>query len=140
MNSPRQNFIFATPLSFRFLFIVVVTALCVIYSAWIATAGQAGSVDVSNVSIVSKPVDASGNSSEVGTDDFRSINSPSQITTAAVLTWKGSQDNRWSNPGNWDAGRVPGTSDVARFAASSSSEVLVNADSSGTVSGLILEK
>jgi hypothetical protein len=62
------------------------------------------------------------------------------IKTAAVVTWTGDQDHhRWSNPGNWDGGRVPGPTDVARFAANSSSEVLVDADSSGTVAGLILE-
>ena len=70
---------------------------------------------------------------------FRTIESPPPIKTAAVVTWKGSQDHRWSNPGNWEGSRVPGTSDVARFAAHSSSEVLVDADSSGAVAGLILE-
>ena len=58
---------------------------------------------------------------------FRTIESPPQIKAAAVVTWKGSQDDRWSNPGNWEGDRVPGASDVARFAARSSSEVLVDA-------------
>src|SRR5688572_6083647 len=91
-----------------------------------------------------------GNSSEVsvpttrdtlGAADhqFSTIESPTLIKTATVVTWNGSEDNRWSNPGNWEGGRVPGTSDTARFAASSGSEVLVDADSSGNVAGLILE-
>ena len=67
------------------------------------------------------------------------IESPVQSKTAAVVTWKGGQDPRWSDPGNWEGGRVPGASDVVRFTGSSSSDVLVDADFSGTVSGLILE-
>jgi hypothetical protein len=70
---------------------------------------------------------------------FSTIESALPIKAAAVITWKGSQDNRWSNPGNWEGSRVPGTSDVVRFAASSSSEVQVDPDSSGTVASLILE-
>jgi hypothetical protein len=61
---------------------------------------------------------------------LRTIESPLQIK---AVTWKGSQDHCWSNPSNWEGGRVPGASDVARFAARSSSEVLVDADSSGSV-------
>lgn len=59
--------------------------------------------------------------------------------TVAVVTWNGNVDQRWSTPGNWEGGRVPGASDLARFATSSGSEVLVDADSSGIVAGLVLE-
>ena len=69
----------------------------------------------------------------------RNIERRSPIKTAAVVTWKGNHDHRWSNAANWESGHVPGASDVARFAAPSSSGVLVDADSPGAVAGLILE-
>jgi hypothetical protein len=92
----------------------------------------------------------SGNSSEViaptssdtpaASDyQFGTIENPTQSKSAEVVTWKGSQDDRWSNPGNWEGGCLPGTSDVARFDANSGTEVLVDADSSGIVAGLILD-
>src|SRR5437870_5715654 len=35
-----------------------------------------------------------------------------------VIMWQGGQhDHRWSSPGNWMGGHVPGASDVARFPA-----------------------
>ncbi|MFL6373829.1 MAG: hypothetical protein ACJ73D_04095, partial [Pyrinomonadaceae bacterium] len=61
------------------------------------------------------------------------------VKSSAVVTWNGIQDHRWSNASNWEGNRVPGPSDVARFAALSGSEVLVDPDSSGTVAGIILE-
>ena len=47
---------------------------------------------------------------------FRTIESPPLIETSAVVTWKGSQDHRWSNPGNWEgspSSRKAGRSDKA---------------------------
>lgn len=70
---------------------------------------------------------------------FPVIETPPPVKTAAVVTWKGSQDQRWSNPGNWEGGHVPRASDVARFAARSRAGALVDADSTGVVAGLILE-
>jgi hypothetical protein len=69
---------------------------------------------------------------------FDAIESSSQVNTATV-TWKGGQDNRWSNPANWEDGHVPGAADVARFAGGDDSRVLLDADSPGAVAGLILE-
>ncbi|HZE69172.1 MAG TPA: hypothetical protein VE135_06550 [Pyrinomonadaceae bacterium] len=57
----------------------------------------------------------------------------------AVVTWKGSQNNLWSNPRNWDVGRVPGPTEVARFTKLSGSDVRVDANSPGLVGALILE-
>lgn len=152
MYRARWNFIFASALSSRFLFIVVgVAVLGGIYSAWISSAGQTSLARERNGSVVSELEDASihgriemGFEADKGeTDravDFLARGSgDTPIKTAAVVTWRGGPDHRWSNPVNWEGSRVPGTSDVARFAASSSSEVMVDADSSGTVAGLILE-
>ncbi|HRI02227.1 MAG TPA: carboxypeptidase-like regulatory domain-containing protein [Pyrinomonadaceae bacterium] len=69
---------------------------------------------------------------------FPAIENPSPSKTTAVVTWKGSQDNRWSNPGNWEGRRVPGTSDVVRFAVGSNSAVL-DTGAPGVVAGLVLE-
>jgi hypothetical protein len=70
---------------------------------------------------------------------FGAIESSSQVNTGATVTWKGGQDNRWSNPANWEDGHVPGATDVARFAGGSDSRVLLDAESPGAVAGLILE-
>lgn len=69
----------------------------------------------------------------------RNTKSRSPISQPAVITWKGSQNNLWSNPRNWDVGRLPGPTDVARFSRASSSEVRVDANSPGVVGGLILD-
>ena len=93
------------------------------------------------LALVSLPLSAQQNGKlrKPADHQFLTIESPPSTETASVVTWKGGQDHRWSNPGNWEGGRVPGTSDAARFAAGSSSEVLVDADSPGTVADLILE-
>lgn len=69
---------------------------------------------------------------------LRTIESRPPIKAAAVVTWKGGPDHRWSDPDNWEGGRVPGRSDVARFAARSSSAVM-DAASPGAVASLVLE-
>ena len=69
---------------------------------------------------------------------FRTTESRPPIKTAAVVTWLGSQDHRWSNPRNWEGSRVPGSSDVARFTERSNSAVF-DAASPNTVAGLVLE-
>lgn len=55
--------------------------------------------------------------------------------TTPVITWKGGRDRLWSNPQNWDGGRVPGASDVARFAAGSG--VVLDAGGPGMLAGLV---
>ena len=60
--------------------------------------------------------------------------------TGATITWLGAAaDSRWSNPANWDGGRIPGPSDVARFAASSR-DAVVDPGFAGLVGGLVLEE
>jgi adenosine/AMP kinase len=56
-----------------------------------------------------------------------------------VVTWTGKGgDSLWSNPANWDTGHIPGASDIARFAASSSNAI-VDPKFAGTLSGLELD-
>lgn len=44
------------------------------------------------------------------------------LAGSTIVTWTGrGGDARWSNSANWDAGRMPGPADIARFTASSSS-------------------
>lgn len=90
---------------------------------------------------IARPDDVARADDRADTTAQRSLETrtPAEIKTAGVVTWKGSQDGRWSNPGNWEGGRVPGATDVARFAVESGSEGLVDANSSGMVAGLILE-
>ena len=67
--------------------------------------------------------------------------SPARATTSsrAIITWLGAaSDARWSNPANWQGGRVPGAFDIARFAASSS-DARVDAEFGGAIGGIILE-
>ena len=59
----------------------------------------------------------------------------------AVVTWRGGQgDHRWSNAANWEGGHVPGASEVVRFTRASTSDSLVDQDTSGAVAGLVLEE
>ena len=71
--------------------------------------------------------------------DIGALESLSPVYAAPIVTWKGSHDNHWSNPANWEGGRVPGAADVAQFSGGADSGVLVDADSPGTVAGLILK-
>jgi hypothetical protein len=57
--------------------------------------------------------------------------------SGAVINWRGGQrDQRWSNAANWEGGRVPGASDVARFTGESSGDALVDRESLGAVAGI----
>jgi hypothetical protein len=56
-----------------------------------------------------------------------------------VITWKGSHDNRWSNPRNWDSGHVPGPADVARFTRGSAAEVEVDSKAAGIVGAIVVD-
>ena len=67
---------------------------------------------------------------------------PSALTLkpdAAVMTWTGSNDNRWSNPRNWDSGRVPGPSDVARFTRGFNAEVEIDSKAIGSIGAMVVD-
>lgn len=67
--------------------------------------------------------------------------SPARATTnaRAIITWRGDAgDARWSNPANWEGKRVPGSFDIARFAASSS-DARADAEFGGATGGIVLE-
>src|SRR5947209_13825615 len=47
----------------------------------------------------------------------------------AVITWRGGRrDHRWSNPRNWNGGRLPGTADITRITPQSKPDVIVDPD------------
>lgn len=54
----------------------------------------------------------------------------------ASITWTGASDARWSNPANWDSGRVPSPSDLVHLTGSA--ETQIDAAFSDAVAGLVL--
>src|SRR5262245_12604722 len=64
---------------------------------------------------------------------------PTTAPDVCVITWKGSHDNRWSNPRNWDSGYVPGPADVARFTRGSAAEVEVDSKAAGIVGAIVVD-
>ena len=67
------------------------------------------------------------------------LDNPRSLRGMTVVTWTGNQDHRWTNPRNWDAGRVPRASDIARFSARSNSAADLNEHAPYTVAGLLME-
>lgn len=59
---------------------------------------------------------------------------------ATVITWRGDKDKRFSNPVNWDLGRVPGPNDVAQFVGGSKSEVNIDPDAPSELRALVIAK
>lgn len=90
-------------------------------------------------SIEAKTRSTGADSARVTEPLSRSVESPAMGKSASVVTWKGSQDQRWSNPGNWEGGRTPEASDIVRFDSRSGSEMVIGADSPGRLAGLVLE-
>src|SRR5262245_61492309 len=62
------------------------------------------------------------------------------VARAGMITWQGGGgDASWSNPTNWAGDRVPGPTDIVRFAAGRPADALVDAAFAGTVAGLVLD-
>ena len=60
--------------------------------------------------------------------------------SASVAIWRGGTDDlRWSNPANWEGGRVPATTDPVRFPAGTG-DALVDPGFAGHVAAITLDE